>query len=59
MNSIYSPNDSKSRKTSARSYFYERPCLHSLFNISTENIKLEWNHVSGIKLTESCRADGK
>ena len=41
MNSIYSPKDSQSRKTRARSYFYEIPCQCSLFNISTENFNLE------------------
>ena len=38
MNSIYSPNDSSSRKTRARSYFYEIPCWRTLLNISTEEL---------------------
>ena len=41
MNSIYSSNDSKLRKTRARSYFYEIPFWRSLFNISSENSNLE------------------
>ena len=41
MSSIYSTIDSKSRKTKARSYFYEMPCWRSLFNISSENFNLE------------------
>ena len=36
----------KSRKTRARSYFYEKPCLRSLFNISTETFNLEYNLIS-------------
>ena len=39
--SIYSPNDSKLRKTRARSCFYEIPCYHSFFNISNEKFNLE------------------
>ena len=31
----------------------------SPFNISTEKFDLEWNHVSGVKFAESCRAGGK
>ena len=41
MNTIYSPNDSESRKTRARSYFHEVLCQRSLFNTSTKKqIKL-------------------
>ena len=40
MNSIYSSNDSLSRKTKARSYFYEIFRERSLFNISTKNFNL-------------------
>ena len=41
MDSTYSPNDSKSRKTMMRSYFYETHCYRSLFSISSENFNLE------------------
>ena len=57
MNSIYSPNDLKSRKARAPSYFYEIPCQRSLFNISTENFKFAIKF--SIKFTEFCRAGGK
>ena len=40
MKSIYLPNDS-SRKTRARSYFYEISDYFSFFDISTENFHLE------------------
>ena len=41
MDSTYSPNDFKSRKTMMRSYFYETHCYRSLFSISSENFNLE------------------
>ena len=59
MDSTYSPNDYKSRKTMMRSYFYETHCYRSLFSISSENFNLELNHVLVIKFAESCRAGGK
>ena len=54
---IYSPTGSQSRKTKARSYFYEMSCRHILFNISSENFDLDL--IPGIKFTEPCRAGGK
>ena len=48
MNSIYSSND-----------FYEIPCWHSLFNISSENFNLEQNGIPSIKFAESCTAGSK
>ena len=38
MNSIYSLNDSESRKTRAHNYFHEKPCSLSVFNTSTQDL---------------------
>ena len=52
MGFIYSPNDSSSRKTRVRIYFYEIPRQRIFFHFSTENFSLKQNGVS-------CRAGGK
>ena len=59
MGFIYSPNDSSSRKTRVRIYFYEIPRQRIFFHFSTENFSLKQNGVSYIKFTETCRAGGK
>ena len=56
MNSIYLSNDSKSRKTRARSYFYEIPCWRVVSLIFLAKT-LIWNKI--IKFVEFCRAGRK
>ena len=42
-----------------RSSFYQAPFQRIFFKIYTKTFNLELNHISGLKLTESCGAGGK